>query len=382
MLIPDGIWLDLPHEVHVADPALGSTDLKAILLNAVAWHGANRNPVWRAILAEMQSKGQRIKALTGQAFGSCVHTIALEPDKFDLRYFVPPERPPGLPDTKEQIAAALMERNITPPRKSALRIEFEAMARMFKVPLADDWDDEVRLMAGERQIIPEAWRRSLELTKRVIDRHSEARKFMSRGRGEVSIFYTDEHGHRYKGRFDYLRVRTVSDIKTYENRQGNDAVETFAMARDKFLYAMQAVNYMDIRTNILPDLVAKRRIWRGTPITTDDGHIEALPPTADDLKFLDEVAAFTTPTWWWIAVSTLCIPEVDTIRFRPELMAYSSARVQVDQAKMVYREMRERFGDDDTEMWISDRGLIDFADHSFSTRALNKGAPVYDRLLE
>ena len=52
-----------------------------------------------------------------------------------------------------------MKRNITPPRKSARSIEFEAMARMYKITLADDWNDEVRLMAGERQIIPEAWRR-------------------------------------------------------------------------------------------------------------------------------------------------------------------------------------------------------------------------------
>ena len=98
-----------------------------------------------------------------------------------------------------------------------------------------------------------------------MDRHSEARKFLRHGRGEVSVFYTDEYGHRYKARFDYLRIRTVSDIKTYENRNGNDAMETFAFARDKFLYAMQAVNYMDIRTNILPDLVAKRKVWRGAP---------------------------------------------------------------------------------------------------------------------
>ena len=105
----------------------------------------------------------------------------------------------------------------------------------------------------------------------------------------------------------------------------------------------------------------------------DGQHIEALPPTADDLKFLDDVAAFTSPTWWWIAVSTLCIPEVDTIEFPTDILAYAAAAVQVEQAKQTYRDMRKRFGDGDDEMWISDRGLLRFTDYSFSQRAMSCG---------
>lgn len=378
-LIPDGIWLDLPHEVHVADPALGSTDLKAILLNAVFWHGSERNPTWRAILAADQSKVSLARAASGKAFGECLHTIALEPDQFDARYYVPPERP-DLPDTKDEIAAELTSRGLTPPSKNQPKVMFEAMARMYGVTLADEWDDLIRLEANGRRIIPQNWRARVELTRRVMERHSEAMKFLRRGRAEVTVIYTDENGDRYKVRMDYLRVRTIADVKSYENKAGGEAVATFSAASAKFCYDVQAVNYMEVRTDVLPRLVAERKVWRGAPVFTDDGHVEALPPSADDLKFLDEVAEFDKPSWWWVAISTMGIPEVDTIEFSPRLLAWSAAKVQLDQAKQTYRDFRERFGADDTEMWVSDRGLIRLTDANFSARSMNRGAVLHDTI--
>lgn len=379
MLIPDGVWLDLPFETYVADPALGSTDLKGILLNAVYWHGANRNPVWMRILAEMQSKTQKLKAAAGQTYGSCLHTIALEPDQFDARYFVLPPMPDDMPETKADIAEALRAIGQTPPSMSRKFIEFEAMARMWGIKLAEDWALELREIAAGRMIIPEAWRASLDIVKRVLDRHSEASKFLQRGRAEVSVFYTDEHGDRYKVRFDYLRVRTLADVKSYENKAGGDAVATFCQAKDKWAYDFQAALYMWVRVNVLPDLVARRRVWKGQPVM-NEGVLEAFPPTEADLAFLDEVAAFPNPTWWWIAISTLGVPEVDTISFPAGLMAWASANVQVEQAKATYREYREAFGADDNEMWIKDRGLIQLTDFNFSRRATDRGAVLHESM--
>lgn len=377
MLIPDGIWLDLPHELYIADPALGSHDLKALLLNAVFWHGSQRNPTWKAILAEMQTKGQRAKVAFGTAYGSCLHTIALEPDQFEARYFTPPPRP-ELPNTKEDIRQALCERGLTPLPLARKSIEHEAMARMYGITLASDWDDEIRLAANGRAIIPESWRASLQVTRRVLERHSEAMNFLRKGRAEVSVFFSDEHGDRYKCRFDYLRVRVVADLKTYENKAGGDAVAVFGAARDKFCYDMQAAAYMHIRTSVLPDLLARGRIWRGPPVATEDGGIEALPPTKDDVAFFEEVAAYSDPEWFWLTVSTMGVPEVDTICFPKSLIAFAAASTQVEQAKQNYRDMRAKFGPDDDELWVSDRGLIRFTDYSFSQRSMNRGAVLHE----
>ena len=381
MLIPDGIWIGLPHANHVADPALGSDDLKALLLNPVHWHGSQRNPVWKRLLAEMNGEANPkavFRRELARRYGECVHVLALEPDAFDERYFTPPPRP-DFPSTKDEIAAALIAEGHTPPAKSKLLIEFEAMARMHGLPLAEDWDVHVATIAAGRQIIPESWREPLALTERVIKLNRHARRFLERGMAEVSMFWTDDDGHRYRVRFDYLRRRTVADVKTYDNKAGGDPVAVFSSARERWCYDLQAVHYMEARINVLPRLVAERKVWRGIPTAgVEPGSVYAHPATADDLAFLDDVAAYTDPSWWWVTISTGGIPEVDTIEFPKELAAYGAAKVQLDQAKQNYRDMRERFGPDDSEMWIADRGLLRFTDLNFSRRSLDRGAVLHD----
>jgi hypothetical protein len=379
MLIPDGIWLDLPHEAHVADPALGSGDLKQLLINPVFWHGSQRNPTWRRILADSKPLKKRESEAAGKRFGSCLHTAVIEPDQFDARYFVRPPRP-DLPSTKEQMADALRAIGQTPPSMGRKAIEFEAACAAWGIELADSWDVRVAELADGRDVISETTRQSVELTARVVDRHSEARKFLSSGRAEVSMFWTDEHGDRYKARFDYLRIRTLADLKTFANAQGGDTIAVFNASREKFAYEVQAAYYMEARTTILPELVAKRKIWRGMPEPGEDGAVFARPPTADDLAFFDKVADFTDPSWWWVAVSTQGIPECDTIEFPTGLIAFSSAKVQADLARENYRVMRERFGQDDAEMWVADRGLLRLTEFNFTRRSLDRGAVLHESI--
>lgn len=379
LLIPDGIWLGLDHARYVADPALGSGDLKEILISPCQWHGRKRNPTWRALLAATAGKAA-LAAAAGAEFGTAFHVVALEPEEFAERYAVR-EPTPDLPDTKADIARELIKRGVVPPKLSAPSVNFEAAARMHGITTMDEWKALERLEAGERIQISEHWHTTLTTMRRVLERHSQAMKFLSNGLAEVSVFYTDEYGDRYKIRMDYLRKRTVADLKTYALRKGLSAVESFNRSRGEFAYEVSAEQYMHVRTEVLPGLVEAGRIWRGNPEVDADGDVTALPATDADRAFFADVVAWPEPRWWWVAASTGGVPEIDTIEFRRDIMARASAMFQVEQAKESYRAFRAKFGADDNELWMEDRGLIAITDENhFSRAALNRGSVLHDNV--
>lgn len=378
MRIPDGIWVGLDHALHVADDALGGGDLKSILQNAVQWAARKRNPVWKAILNRDPPQRAAAKAM-GTEFGTALHTILLEPDDFDKRYAVLPPVP-DLPNTKEEINAELIALGAAPLPLSKKSVFFEAAARMHGIRTLQDWREEQAEASAGRIQISESWELQLRTTKRVLELHSQAGKFLRNGRAEVSVFWTDEHGHRYKVRFDYLRVRTVADVKTYLLPEDRAAVETFNQSRSKYAYEVAAAQYMYARKEILPDLVRRGRVYIGNPALDEDGDVTAVPAGAEDLKFFADVAAYIDPRWWWIACATGGFPEVDSIEFRQDITAWASAMYQVEQAKETYRAFRAKFGDDDDALWMDDRGLVAITDDHFSRAALNRGAALHDTL--
>lgn len=377
MIIPDGIWIGLDHERHVADPALGGTDLKDILVSPVQWHGRKRNPVWRKILEGAAPKAAAARAANGRVFGSAFHCVALEPGEFDKRYVVAPPNPQW-PASKQEIIDAIIHAGGKPLPLSAASIKHLATARLWGVKTADDWADELKVITAGREMITPEWHTALTTMRRLLEHHSQAMRFLSHGRAEVSMFWTDEHGDRYKVRWDYLRIRTLADLKTYALAEGRNAVESFNRNRSRFNYEGAAVYYMNARTEVLPGLVERGRIYRGNPEPDADGDMTAVPATDADRKFFEEVAAFDKPRWWWVAASTGGVPEVDTIEFRQDLMAWASAQFQVDQAKQSYRDFRAKFGPDDNELWADDRGLISLTDDHFGRTDLNRGSPLHD----
>lgn len=380
-MIPDGIYLNLPAEAYLADPALGSGDLKDCLLQVVQWHGRKRNPIWRDHLRP-KGKDADVEGIH-QAFGHALHCAVLEPDAFDERYMIEPETP-DWPKTIEEIRRAVQHSGNGHflPDKPINHSAHVAAARAANVKTAADWADELRLMAAGRIQISAKWKFELLTLQRVIERHSVAGKWVRGGRSEVSVFYTDEHGHRYKCRFDYLKIGRVCDIKTYGIKKGKTPVDSFLQARDDFAYDFSAAHYMDMRVNVLPDLVKAGAIFEVFTAEEVDGvwqvGFEEAPPA--DVAFMDKVAAHDKPTWAWLAAAKFGIPEVDIVVFPDDLLAWSAAAEQVKEAKRNYQKMREIFGDDDESMWTEDRGTIVLNETNFSLRSTNRGARTYDTI--
>lgn len=381
-MIPDGVFFGLPNEAYQADRALGSSDLKECLLQVVQWHGRKRNSVWMEHL-KPKGKDADVESIH-TAFGSALHCAVLEPDAFDDRYMIEPEAP-NWPETIDQIRLAVQSSgngHFLPSSKSAPKAHYEAAARHANIKTMSDWAEEKRLMAEGRIQISAKWKFELLTLQRVIERHSVAGKWVRGGRSEVSVFWTDEHGHRYKCRFDYLKIGRVCDIKTYGIKKGKTPVDSFLQARDDFAYDFSAAHYMDIRVNVLPDLVKAGAIFEVFTAEEVDGvwqvGFEEASPA--DVAFMDKVAAHDKPTWAWLAAAKFGIPEVDIVVFPDDLLAWSAAAEQVKEAKRNYQKMREIFGDDDESMWTEDRGTIVLNETNFSLRSTNRGARTYDTI--
>lgn len=397
-LIPDGVFLNMPEEAYHADPALGSTDLKAILTNPVQFHWHKRNPA----RLEMEPDDVERESLA-KRFGKALHKIVLEgPDAFDASYFVEPERPEGLLETSAELYGWLAE-NCPPvrmgepqwfagldplliaavttkkgdPKKTAKRAELEAAARHMGcgVMLAT-WREGVAELADGREVIPARWERQLRMIRQVLDAHSRAGKVLSNGRPETSIFW-EENGVRYKARFDYLRTRVVCDLKSYAVRDGQEPIETFVRAIEAYAYDLSRAHYMDARINVLPALVEAGKVYdcRGAApaIPADGGDWHHLAASPADLAFLEKVAAEPDPVWLWVACSTIGFPEVDVVELPPGLLVASASATQLDEAKAKYAAFRAKFGDDDAVPWVADRGIVLLDEAQFSNRLVNRG---------
>lgn len=370
-MIEDGIYFGMPEAVYHADAALGSTDLKDILANAVEWHAAERNEAWiaarRAMLTKKEIEREDMVSV-GKRFGSALHTIILEPDTFEDRYAVEQATPSHIPRTKQEINDCLVAVGQQPLRTALAMVDYQAACRMHGVMLEDDWRNEQAIENADREVLSPRWHRSLQLIRRALERHSTAGKFLSNGRAEVSVFWTDETGLRLKVRFDYLRIRTVADLKSYAWREGTETVSCFVAAVRKLAYDFSAAHYMDARVNVLPRLVSEGRMFSGDVSEAADV----------DRHFLAQVAAYDKPRWWWIACKTTGVPEVDAVEMPQDLIQYSAAQTQVEYAKQAYRDMRAKFGDDDDQMWMMDRGLIRLTDFNFSGRDAARGEITWE----
>jgi hypothetical protein len=366
-MIPDGVHFGLDEEAYHADPALGSGDHKAILINPVQWRFA-KSPELRealglgdsaATLKERERMG--VKA-AGRAFGTAVDLLVTQPDRFVSTYVEEPDQPEGLLFTKEQIREALGPLCTLP--RTAATSDYEALARMYGIgPLGSDWPAMKAELCEGKTTLSRRWMATLRLIDRLLDTprndyggQSIRQAVLANGQSQVSVFWTDPDGVRCKCRFDYLRIKAVIDVKTFAAAEGVEIVEAFWNAISRFAYDMQAAHYLEGRAAI-HDLVAQGRVFGD-----------------HDPDWIARVAAYRdAPQWSWVTIQTVGMPEVDLMNFGADQIAAAAAE-QVKLARAKYREHMDRFGPD--APWVSLRGPITLGDMSAPNpiRVMGRGA--------
>lgn len=361
-MIPDGIHFCLPHEAHIADDALGGGDHKLLAKAAPGWWWKSRHSA--AFKADLGWEDKTEEESLSRLFGSALHTRVLEGRaKFDTMYWPKPPRPDGLMETKDELLDGLELAGVE-VWKQLNHTDLVLKARMHarelaahNLGLAEDWKVAIDIERAGRTEISNRWGVTFDMIDHMLDAprasydgKSQRQHALTNGMPEVSVFWTDELGVRCKCRFDWMRIGSITDLKSYAAREDESPVAAFLNSTSKFAYDMQASLYLEAREQ-MPRLFLEGRTfgdfdpaWLNRVVTRDK-----------------------PPAWVWLAVQTMGLPQTDLLNLTSGLIS-GAAKYQVLQARTRYQEYVSRYGL--AGPWIEDNGMIDLGDEVFEAAGL------------
>lgn len=334
-----GIYFGMSDVEYHADPALGSTSIKAIAIDAVEYqfdrlYGEDKDSdallFGQAIHARMLEGRAVFESKFCKEFDKTEHPDALTTTD-DLKKWLDKYGQDKLSGKKKEDLIAMV-RNIDPDQ-----------------PIAGDlraaWDKE---NAGKIQLKPKRWAQ-IEVAAKWVQRDPLLSAVMedgtfTHGAPEVSIFYEDR-GVRLKARFDRLLRHAIVDLKSFApifggRIDGPDGTALKTIGRMK--YDVQAADYL--------------RAWERAKQLHADGLVFGDPPFD---SFLAECFAREEPSWIWIMVKTKGAPQPLVIDWQAKF-AKAAAADQVEEAIETYIRLRDEFGDN--QEWVPMRPAITVTD--------------------
>lgn len=240
--IPDGIHFGLDDEIYHSIPALSSTGIKNLLISGPDfWY---RTP-WLNPAYEDEETDSLAK-IAGRAY----HTRILEgKEVFYSKYGPTFDAPPNCLKTIEDIEEALAEHGVT----VKLKRKSQWVEKMREVDpsalLFDDLKEKHEAQYEGKELLGHKLIASIEVAAKMVEAHPQISKCFKGGFPEVSVVWKEEANEdgeavRFKARFDYLKPKAFSDLKTFENYMMKpvDGAIYGAMASRK--YHIQFCHYM------------------------------------------------------------------------------------------------------------------------------------------
>lgn len=294
LALADGVYFDLPAETYHADPALGSGDLKRLARNPTSWwYWSKHNPL----------RPQRT-VTPAMRFGLAVHCCIIEGRaKFEAEYG-PCEFPGNVKAGKDERAALAEAGKVALPR--------------------EDYD---RAMIAAQFVLADP----------------ELKKAFQGGAGEVSVFWTNENGVRLKARFDYLKQKSIVDLKsTYENEDTlfDDNCKRLLVKRQMF---GQMYHYHQGRDRM------KALVEAGAVFGEHDQ------------LWLAKTAAEESYSWVWIFYQSGGAPEVWGCYSDRNSKLFDMGASMVSLALSNYTDFKNQFGLDGLP-WVRSRPLERFCE--------------------
>lgn len=322
-----GIFFNLPEAAYHADPALGSSSLKALLRGPTEyWVDSHLNPDKPSDEGSEREARHRI-------FGRAVHKLVLEGQQAFERCYMPAPSGPDLLVTDAHLAEWLTARGETKlPRSKADKAR---LARSIdpRVRILDDIRDQAARDAIT--ILDEPDFRCIQTAAGLIAAHPDLTDAFSGGMAEVSIFWTEDvcgTPVRCKARFDYLKLRGIGDLKSIGNTKGLPFAEACVAQIAAYRYDLQAAHYLRARA-VLPALVAAGAV--------QGDH---------DPDWLSKVAAAEEYGWAWVFFHSGGAPLVWAASLSPGSAILEAADEDRAQALRRFARFSGQFAPD--EPWI------------------------------
>lgn len=314
-----GAYFSLPDESYFQDPALGSTCIKRLLISpADYWCESLYNPKREPEKSRYLDRGHGIHAMVlfGEEFF----------DQHYARELQRKEHPDALA-TMEDMKGALRQVGLsTTGKKDDLAARLREGAPRFK--LFDDMVAE-QVKSGKTILKPDDYDRII-IASAMIKKNPALANCFTNGVPEVSVFW-EEDGVRFRARFDYLRLQSTIDLKSFSNKMdrpiGQAIMSTFFNQR----HDLQASHYMSARA-MLSRFVAEGRVF---------GDI--------DRGWLRKVAEFQNAPFVFVYHQLSGSTVTRGLTVTPGSHIDGAATTMVKRAADIWRENYKIFG---TEMWV------------------------------
>lgn len=348
-----GIYFGLDEADYHSDPALSASGIKKLLISPLDyWISSPNNPDY---------VDEKTDAMVN---GTAFHRRLLEPERFAAMYAALPsiEDYPDAIDGAEALKAECERLDI---KKSGRImdlceriIEADPSAKLWPL-IRERLTDEI----GERITLKRGVMADIERSAEYVLAHDSARKAMTGGMAEVSIFWIDEDtGIRMKSRLDYLKVKAIVDVKTFANSLSKPVDVCIAQAVANNGYAVQAVVYDEA----VKQAKAMLRKMKSAALH----HVSGPEPESD---WLVQLASVERHAFIFVFIQTGAVTNVRVREFRPvETFGGTGATTNLywQSGEAGFREGVRRYvanmktyGPD--KPWIDDRPMSAFVDQEF-----------------
>jgi hypothetical protein len=162
---------------------------------------------------------------------------------------------------------------------------------------------------------------------------------------EVSVFWVDDYGIPCKARLDWLKPRTIVDLKKCANARERPFDVAVMLAIAEYRYDISARHYLDGYA-YLYQFAAEGRVFGDCPLKPG-WHQRIMPP--ENMR------------WTWVFHQTEGVPVTKGLELLPGSSALHRAAREIVQAKQSYCACLERFG---AAQWVSDAPITALEDRN------------------
>lgn len=358
--LPAGIYFGLDESVYHAAPALSSGGIKQMAASQMLYW--EECPWLNPYYEEQEQKDHfdlghayEVRILEGkEAFDA---SYAYELDKSDY---------PGVLVTLKDINKKLEDYGLK--GTSSKEAAFEKLVALD--PDVRLWDRLVAAHEAEHEgktMIPAKHGRRIEVAARIVGLDAEQHAATSGGYPQVSLFWVcPKTDVPKKARVDYLKIRSMTDAKTYANQKRRSPESAISQEIANYHYNVQPSHYFEGAQEVRKLIRAHGAsvIFSADLSNDDEAADEALH--AERVAWAMKWASHMGPDeWTWLFIMTR--PTITRLVKWPRGVNKAVTDEICSRATRKFRKMCETY---DTDEWLDIEPTINLADEDIPPRAL------------
>lgn len=324
-----GVYIGLPHELHIATRALGSGDHRALYIDPASWWWHSEHNPLRPDPEESETHAKR--------FGGAAHSGLLEGTRtYQRHWWVHPCQDEyrdvliTTDDLKDWLRSAGLKVGGDKPRLIARVREAD--------PCVEIWDDilaDFHHRRGKRGWVTRDEDARIRLMRRVLEAMPDLHRSLKAGLSEVTVMWRDElSGALCRTRFDRLTARRIFELKIFARREDMTLREAALYSATRFRQHMQAALHMEAFDQAV-ELAGEGNVFGGT---------------ARQRRQMDKVLR-SDPEFCWLFYPSNGTPTPEPIPLPRRSLVMTEGARGITEARLKYRAWHETYGLD--RMWLS-----------------------------